>query len=314
MLEKRIVGIHSLATIGILGLFASLLSTQRVASIIFWLTFGFAWALISATMCMNPPQATNLERPWPSSGSKFIIYACIFQTTVLTIRLLCSPHFGGSFFDMDYGTMPFSNPPNHPNVVFDNGDSDEVVGSMLHFLQGFAVLFLFPKCACSCFGELTKNAFDMLAAFAVFSYPVYNIMMRVVEHVDYFATSSWCNNGMEHSLGFIVGSSIGCLVTIFGDTGIDETLADTPFTDVPMSFMAGTPSDSIFGADRNAPPMFFPGQGGVWTESKSSGAAIKVRQAAENIKLVGGALLFSASVLSIVRVITSWNNLDLITA
>ena len=44
---------------------------------------------------------------------------------------------------------------------------------------------------------------------------------------------------MEHSIGFIVGCSIACLVTIFGDTGIDETLADTPFTDVPMSFMAG---------------------------------------------------------------------------
>ena len=202
------------------------------------------------------------------------------QTTVLTIRLLCSPHFGGSFFDMDYGTMPFSNPPNHPNVVFDNGDSDEVVGSMLHFLQGFAVLFLFPKCACSCFGELTKNAFDMLAAFAVvrrvavewvctrlkahvghvlvctsvlrlvtyslprrtllhlgtlppphrpslhplphpppaappvqFSYPVYNIMMRVVEHVDYFATSSWCNNGTYSRPSEVVDGRQRCNVT-----------------------------------------------------------------------------------------------------
>lgn len=314
MLEKRIVGIHTLATIGIVGLFASLLSTQRVASIIFWLTFGFAWALISATMCMNPPQASNLERPWPSSGSKFIIYACVFQTMVLTVRMLCSPHFGGGFFDMDFGTKPYTNPPYQPNVVFDNTDNDEIMSSILHFLQGFMVMFLFPTCSCSCFGEMTKNSFDLFAACAVFSYPIYNIMMRVVDHVDYFASSSWCNNGMEHSIGFIVGCSIACLVTIFGDTGIDETLADTPFTDVPMSFMAGTPSGSIFSADLNAPPMFFPGQDGMWTESKSSGVAIKVHQAAENVKLVGGALLYSASVLSIVRVITSWGNLEVIIA
>ena len=44
---------------------------------------------------------------------------------------------------------------------------------------------------------------------------------------------------------------------------------------------SGTPSGSIFSADLNAPPMFFPGQDGMWTESKSSGVAIKVTNLSE---------------------------------
>lgn len=135
------------------------------------------------------------------------------------IRLLLSPHFGGTAADFDFG-----------NTV----DLDEcMVGerrklafrdlnSFYHALQGFAVLLFFPafyRLVLLSWNEslpLVRVALLFAGQFAAFSmvvYPVYNLRKRIKACWRYLASSSLGENAMELVGGFSVGISLGLLLT-----------------------------------------------------------------------------------------------------
>ena len=78
---------------------------------------------------------------------------------------------------------------------------------------GLTAFFFFP-----CWEYILRNwprvlIFIQIAQPPAFlSYPLYNIFKRALHGVEYFARSSFCNNGSEWSVGFVVGGGVGFLL------------------------------------------------------------------------------------------------------
>jgi hypothetical protein len=113
-------------------------------------------------------------------------------------------------------------PTSAPYPIFEqNSAFDPEFNSFGHFAWGAISIFLFlPLLAPPPTSPLTER--HSFATMSVLSssgislmafYPLYNVVKRVFKHTATFASSSFCNNGIEWCLGVVTVVAVTCLVT-----------------------------------------------------------------------------------------------------
>lgn len=157
---------------------------------------------------------TNLDR-LARNGSLLIIFGWAVLFCMLVVRLFSVKQFGGSWAGLNFGLKANSGKQNRAFTA-----DPETVG---HFIQGVLSCLLFPHIDPLFFGKTGSQERNIglilwcvkeaVVPFVVV-YPVYNIIKRGIKTASQFATSSFCNNGMEWALGFLVGLSLGLLLSV----------------------------------------------------------------------------------------------------
>ena len=85
-----------------------------------------------------------------------------------------------------------------------------------HSLQGFFASFLATPVVLKRLGNFGGGRFKglfQLAPFALTTYPTYNLIKRFIKTRHAFAGSSFANNGLEWTSGFVLGLAVGQLIT-----------------------------------------------------------------------------------------------------
>lgn len=142
---------------------------------------------------------------------------------IILLRLTAgADNFNGNPSNLDFGPKN-GEPDNEDNIAFENE-----FNSYGHCLQGvLAAMFAFPAVSglvtqlltCHCkewWAECNRPLWSLLKfmAAAMTIYPIYNLFKRFIEHGDTFASSSFCNNGLEWAWGYLVGLAFGNVITV----------------------------------------------------------------------------------------------------
>jgi hypothetical protein len=142
---------------------------------------------------------------------------------IILLRLAAgADNFGGNPGKLDFGPKNGVS-DNEGNIAFVNE-----FNTYGHCLQGaLAAMFAFPAVSgivtqiLTCrykewWAECNKPLWSLLkfTAAAMSIYPIYNLFKRFIEHGDTFAASSFCNNGLEWTCGFMAGLAFGNLITV----------------------------------------------------------------------------------------------------
>lgn len=168
-------------------------------------------------------------------GAKLLIASSSALCLLLLVRLAAVSQFGGNVANFDFGTKCSTTKGCSSNLAFEpNGNS---VG---HCVQGCSVFFLFPVS-----GSVIHYMFRRwrglqrclvyakeIGALGLIVYPVYNVIKRAYKSADTFAASSFCNNGSEWAVGFLLGISLTFLCMAWVDhdpNSVDNGLL-VPFT------------------------------------------------------------------------------------
>jgi hypothetical protein len=150
------------------------------------------------------PRKKLLNMSASEAGGVLIACGWILLFFQLVVRLLSFQHFGGSWAGLNFGKK------------CGNGDCELNIAFTLeatsfgHCAQGLLSAFLF-RFDTVLLGWIYGERRDGVCALVAI-YPVYNIIKRVMKHHKAFSTSSFCNNGMEWALGFLLGISIGLVL------------------------------------------------------------------------------------------------------
>lgn len=161
-------------------------------------------------------------RPSAQSIALFIGPSIALFLTILLRLGAGADNFNGNPSNLDFGPKN-GVPDNEDNIAFVNE-----FNSYGHCLQGvFAAMFAFPAVPglvtqiLTCqykewWAECNKPLWSLLkfTVAAMSIYPIYNLFKRFIEHGDTFASSSFCNNGLEWAWGFLVGLAFGSLITV----------------------------------------------------------------------------------------------------
>ena len=118
-----------------------------------------------------------------------------------------------------------------------------VVGALSRTLrregENKGIIFSNPSGSFMALSELTASCMTI--------YPSYNFVKQAILHYKVFATSSFTNNGMEWAMGFILGISLGLLVSAFIRKTIIRGHIDNPTTTRNLFFRKDHNRELIYG-------------------------------------------------------------------
>ena len=190
--------------------------------------------IVGATIIMfrSPPQNVRRQHLYkPDVGSWLMFFGFLSIGLQLFLRLVFAKKFGGNFVDFNFGLKCI-----HLNETSTDSCMNEAFAhefnSYGHMVQGMLSMFLSPsvhvllrKCFKKCCSnrlqriddniEFLLGITDLLPLCTVV-YPTYNIIKRSsTSNQASFAVSSFCNNGAEWAIGFLIGLHIGMLCEAF---------------------------------------------------------------------------------------------------
>jgi hypothetical protein len=131
-------------------------------------------------------------------GLFLILYSIALYTNLVFIRLYNQTDFSSTILNFDFGPKP--NSTEH-SIAFDN------VESIGHVLWGLLIIPLFDVFQLNRIWKLMLNE---TMGICLFSYPIYNLIKRMLFSFDDFSRSSYYNNQLE----WLSGTYIGILIAV----------------------------------------------------------------------------------------------------
>jgi hypothetical protein len=186
----------------------------------------------------------------PTSTSVSLYFGpAISLFVVILVRLAASPfNFEGDPSNLDFG--PKNGVENgEPNVGFTNEFNtyghclQGVLGAMLAFPAVSGVLTQLFTCKFRGYWQSCNNhVWNLIKVTAVFMciYPTYNLTKRLIRTSESFATSSFCNNGLEWAFGFMIGLALGNFISIVVKRSALNQILDQKFPQEGESWLLGT--------------------------------------------------------------------------
>ena len=188
----------------------------------------------------------------PTSTSVALYFGpAVSLFVVILVRLAASPYnFQGDPSNLDFG--PKDGIENgEPNVAFTNEFNtyghclQGVLGAMLAFPAVSGVLTQLVTCKFRQYWTTCNNhVWNVIRVTAVFMciYPTYNLTKRLIRTSESFATSSFCNNGLEWVFGFMIGMALGnCISVVVKRLAVQQIFNDDEkFASEGESWLLGT--------------------------------------------------------------------------
>ena len=186
----------------------------------------------------------------PTSTSVSLYFGpAISLFVVILVRLAASPlNFEGDPSNLDFG--PKDGVENgEPNVAFTPEFNSYghclqgVLGAMLAFPAVSGVLTQVLTCKFREYWTTCNNhVWNLIKVTAVFMciYPTYNLTKRLIRSSESFATSSFCNNGLEWAFGFIIGLALGNVISVIVKRSVLHQILNDKFANEGESWLLGT--------------------------------------------------------------------------
>lgn len=178
-------------------------------------------AVTSEGRLLTPTKRNLLLLHAPSIALCVLLVGRLFATENFQahpVNLDFGPKYGFVSAESD-GTLVYE-----PNIAFTphfNSFGHSIQGVLASFLSFPAVSgYLCRKLTTTVGGKFAmKRAIPILLFLSLVSslmaiYPIYNLIKRVFKNGRTFATTSFLNNAMEWAMGYLIGVSVGLLVTV----------------------------------------------------------------------------------------------------
>jgi len=172
------------------------------------LALAVLWFAAAALAACRPGRAARLLTR-PDAGSCLLLSGGLILCVELIIRLACASSFGGHPASFDFGLKCTAAMANASSCEHSIAFTPEF-NSFGHCVQGALSMLLLP--GVERIGPQPPLLVRLLSCF-VAVYPVYNLIKRAARGASGFAASSFANNGTEWAVGFVLGLSVGAVVT-----------------------------------------------------------------------------------------------------
>jgi hypothetical protein len=176
--------------------------------------------------------AEKLAWRWKGKARSLIWAPSVALFFIIVVRLFAgAKDFEGVPENLDfgwkYGLVPHERDVEDGDELYNEPAEKSLafvveLNSYVHAIQGFfAALLAFPAVArgfakpigaLPCCGRMAKNILD-IAPYALTLYPTYSLIKRYIKAGEAFAGSSFGNNGLEWTGGFMAGLALGDFVT-----------------------------------------------------------------------------------------------------
>ncbi len=192
----------------------------------------------------------------PSNVKMILFHASTIAMTLIFItRLIATDHFGGDFFNLDFGKKVTDGKAKGQNYAMEPG-----LNTLAHFMQGFlSCLLSYPVVSgliAKLCGRQNRDHSGIISKVPNLSvllflqslsacctiYPTYSMIKRWLKDAESFSRTSMMNNVTEWILGYILANGIGWLISALiemkllkdasmDDRGRDDDMKDTEVMD-----------------------------------------------------------------------------------